>query len=253
MTDFDILVDINFVRATGAPASLLNTVSFTIKKGDRIGIIGDSGAGKSSLAKLISNTAPPDWNISGTLTRSEPNIFILYLQQDPGSAFPPYLTIREIWTQICSSRPNEADGRFLALLPRLSLDSLLLDSFPGQLSGGEKQRFLFAMSIAVKPDILILDEPTASLDPETKNMMLQVIETLAEEFTCMIISHDIPVLERICTRILILDGGRLIDSIRIEKNKILSSMLSHPHSKLLLKSWQVAVIKNTPTKTEGIR
>jgi len=237
MRNFHILVDIEKVMVDENPNPVLGHIRFKITGGDSIGILGDSGAGKSSLAKILSSTAPPTWNINGTIQSSIERLHILYLLQDPGSAFPPYLKIKDVWKQISYNQPKDVDQNFFNLISRINLDSGLLNSFPGWLSGGEKQRFLLAMGLSVEPDVIILDEPTSSLDSKAKEQVIDIIDEYKSKLTIIAISHDFDLIEGICKKVIFIHKGTIIESVNV-KDEIKLSMLTHQHSRLLLKTYR---------------
>lgn len=237
MRNFHILVDIKDATGDESKPPILQDIRFELRSGDSIGIIGDSGAGKSSVAKIISGMIPSYWKVRGNFNVNPEDLDILYLSQDPGSAFPPYMTIKRIWEYISANRPKEVKKNLAYLLPRLDLDAGLLHSFSPWLSGGEKQRFLLAMGLAVEPDLLILDEPTGSLDSKSKLRVMDIISEYQNVMSIIAISHDFRFIERLCRRLLFMHHGKIIDSIDFQDH-IEISLLTHEYSRLLVRTYR---------------
>ncbi|HWA38810.1 MAG TPA: ATP-binding cassette domain-containing protein [Burkholderiales bacterium] len=161
---------------------LLDRASFSMESGERIGLIGRNGTGKSSLLGVIAGTVTLD---DGEIRKSE-GVRVVRVEQEPAFAMPA-----------------EYDYRFESFLDRFGMK---VDELSGPLSGGQAKRASLAWAFAQEPDLLLLDEPTNHLDLDG----ILVLEGLLNKQTAIVITHDRAFLDRTCTRILELDRGRLI-------------------------------------------
>jgi len=213
-------------------------VSFRIERGETVGLVGESGAGKSTIGQSILGLAgEPAGSIrfedvelvgaDSTTLRSVRGSEIGLAFQDADDALHPAYTIGE---QIAESIDGKHRGwrrrhehRVESTLTDVDLDPVLADRYPHQLSGGEKQRALLAVALAGDPTLLIADEPTSSLDTVTKATVLDTLEelTASRDLSVLLITHDLGVVERTCDRTLVMRDGELLD--RGQTDAILSS------------------------------
>ena len=201
----------------------ISDVCFSLKRGSSLGIIGESGSGKSSLALsilgLIKSRGDLFLNLESNVLKLESKKrnkdFKKSLQivfQDPFSALNPRFCVYEIINEALNQ--FGLDSSVEDLLKEVGLDSSFLYKVPSNLSGGENQRVALARALACKPSILILDEPTSSLDKTTQktilNLLLKLQKNLGLSF--IFISHDLNVIKAMCDEVLVLKNGRVIES-----------------------------------------
>lgn len=205
----------------------VDNVSFSIFEGKTFGIVGETGSGKSTIAKTLLGIYKPR---SGNLKlmgreinlRSKKDLFFLrshigIVFQDPVSSLNPKLKVREIIREGInrSSRLNkkEQNDRINEIADLVGLSEHKLDSYPSELSGGEKQRASLARSIVSKKEILILDEPTSSLDVSIQAQILNLLRKLKEELNLsyIFITHDLNVIKYMSDNIGILYYGQMIE------------------------------------------
>lgn len=236
-------------------------VSFDVKEGESVAVIGESGCGKTTLATSIVGILPNNASItSGTAIYTTKNgkevdlysikkkemrpllwsdIAIMF--QASQSSFNP---VRKIYTQFFDT--FEAHGYKLKREEMLSrskhvLEMVMLDpekvlySFPHELSGGMKQRTLLALSLILEPRLLILDEPTTALDLITQEKILILLNKLRKEmnFAVMFITHDLSIVSELADRTVVMYSGRLVEDAPV---KDFFSAPKHPYSKGLLKA-----------------
>ncbi|MCC6127905.1 MAG: ABC transporter ATP-binding protein [Chlamydiae bacterium] len=198
----------------------LKDISFSLSSKDTLGLIGKSGSGKSTLAKAILQLLPSAsgevffegqkliQNLPGSLRRNMQLIF-----QD--FSLSPRLSVRQILEEPFKIH-QLTPCHLPTLLDSVGLSASLLSCYPHELSGGQRQRVCIARAIALKPKLLICDEPFSALDLFSKTQILNLLRCLQEEFdlSYLLISHDKSLLEEICSQILILEEGHLRTSFK---------------------------------------
>lgn len=186
----------------------VSNVSFSVSKGEVVAILGPSGAGKSTLLKILAglkNTDEGSFNF-------ESGANIGYVSQE--YTLWPHLNILENLT-LAPSLKDEKNHKSIIeeannLLTRFGLGDYK-DSYPHSLSGGQKQRVALIRSLMMKPQILLLDEITSSIDPELTKSVFELIRTLANDgYTMLVVTHDISFAKSIADRILFLKKGRVV-------------------------------------------
>ena len=189
----------------------LNDVSLTIRTGARLGIIGRSGAGKSSFISVLTGQLRPR---SGSVTMPE-NHFSLtvgYIPQDPGSTLLPHRPVSDSVLEPLRiagkrSRKDDTAQRLSNLFTRLGLEPSLAARTPEQLSGGQRQRVAIARALLGEPELIIADEAFSALDKDNVRLLEDVLLTTTA--TVIFISHDVAALSRICTDMLVLVKGKV--------------------------------------------
>ncbi len=210
----------------------LKEVSFDVRQSEILGIIGESGSGKTTLAYSIVNLLPGNTRIKGKiefkgkdiLSFSERELRILrgkeigIIPQDPAASFNPVFTIGYQFEEFLKSKKACADKeeRVLFMEELLSKVHLpdprrILKSYPHQLSGGQLQRAMIALTIAVKPSLLIADEPSSSLDVTVESQLIHMFLNLREELglTIIFITHNLGLIEVLCDRVVVLYRGEV--------------------------------------------
>ena len=201
----------------------LEDISLTIRDGDIFGIIGMSGAGKSTLVRCINMLERPDEGLVAVNGREMQTLSPAELRsarREIAMIFQQFnlLMQRNCLKNICfplelAGRPKaEAEARARQLLELVGLPDKA-DAYPAQLSGGQKQRIAIARALATDPKVLLCDEATSALDPNTTHSILQLIKQINRELgiTVVVITHQMSVVEEICNRVAILDGGHVVE------------------------------------------
>jgi peptide/nickel transport system ATP-binding protein len=232
------LLDVKDLRV-GLPtargwAQALRGVSFTMAKGQTLGLIGESGCGKSLTALALMGLLPERAEVSGSMRLNdtelvgmpEPQLCQLrgarmaMVFQEPMTALNP---LHPIWKQIAeplclhqNMGAAQAKARALALLERVQLPRARerLDAYPHQLSGGQRQRVMIAIALACGPDLLIADEPTTALDVTVQKEVLALIQQLVREegMGLLLISHDLGLMQDQVERVMVMYGGAVVES-----------------------------------------
>jgi peptide/nickel transport system ATP-binding protein len=227
----DLRVTLNTPRGA---ALALRGVSLSVARGERIGLIGESGCGKSMTALAVMGLLPEGAKVEGSLRfadrelvgADEPTLAALrgdrigMVFQEPMTALNP---LHRIGDQVGESLrlhrgASKADARAqaLALLERVQLPNAAqrLDAWPHQLSGGQRQRVMIAAALACGPDLLVADEPTTALDVTIQREILELIDGLVAErgMALLLISHDLGVMARHVDRVFVMYGGLVVES-----------------------------------------
>ena len=209
----------------------VDDISFTLKRGESLGLVGESGCGKSTTSSIITRLIDPT---SGDVIFDGNNITtypaekfaqrperkkIQMVFQDPTDCLNPRYSahncIAEPLKRLLGLRDrSEIRSKVETLAERVGLPVELLDRFPHQLSGGQKARVGIARAIAVDPSLLVLDEPTSALDVSVQAVVLQLLDRLKREFgmSYIFVSHDLNVVRLLCERVIVMNKGRIIES-----------------------------------------
>lgn len=190
-------------------------VSFSLAEKETLGIVGESGCGKTTLAKLILKLiAPTSGEIIFSPQLSDLRKDTAVVFQDPLLSLDPRMNLREVLLepfQAAGLKTNS--GNINRMLELVGLSGSLLRRLPRQLSGGERQRACIARALALSPKLLILDEPLSSLDLIIQKQILELLLNLKKEFgmAYIFISHNIAVVKKISTRIIVMFEGKIVE------------------------------------------
>ena len=239
------LEKVNKVYSDGLHA--VKDVSLKVNKGDIFGIIGLSGAGKSSLIRLINRLEEPT---SGKIFINGENVLefnkkqLLERRKKIGMIFQHFnllssRTVEEnvaFALEIANWNKNEIKERVAMLLDIVGLSDKA-KYYPSQLSGGQKQRVSIARALANNPDILLSDEATSALDPKTTKSILELIKKIQQKFslTVVMITHQMEVVKEVCNRVAIMSDGRIVEEGGVHhifadpKNEITKELISYVH------------------------
>ena len=210
----------------------IQSVSLSIGKGEIHGIIGASGAGKSTLLRLMNLLEIPDEGeveVNGqTLTKLNGKQ-LRHARKSIGMIFQHFNLVanKTVYENVAASLelakfPRKGRrARVEECLQFVGLASYI-DKYPAQLSGGQKQRVAIARALANNPQVLLCDEPTSSLDPNTTAEILSVLENINRSFgvTIVIVSHEMEVIKSICNRVTVMDHGKVYDTVSIKPKGI---------------------------------
>ncbi|HEX3835072.1 MAG TPA: oligopeptide/dipeptide ABC transporter ATP-binding protein [Solirubrobacteraceae bacterium] len=218
-------------------------VSLSVMPGETLGIVGESGCGKSTIARLVMGLEKPS---GGELRfRGEPyprsprrlrqirrRVGIVF--QDPYDSLDPRFTLEHLVDE-----PLRAHGlprgraRIQELLTSVGMENADLDSYPGQYSGGQRQRIGIARALALEPDVIVCDEPTSALDVSVQAQILNLLLTLQRErgLAYLFISHDLEVVRRMSDRLAVIYAGTIVEE---GAAPLITSAPSHPYTRALL-------------------
>jgi oligopeptide/dipeptide ABC transporter ATP-binding protein len=232
----------------------VNDVSFTLEKGEILGIVGESGSGKSvTCSSLLGLVPQPPGRIEGgtalfdgvdllkcppTQLRDIRGRRIAMIFQDPMTSLNPYLRISEQLIEPLLIHGNiskaGALARALAMLEAVGIQNAAqrLHSYPHEFSGGMRQRVMIAMALITKPDLLIADEPTTALDVTVQAQILELLKKLQREFGMAVIfvTHDLAVVSGLCDRVQVMYAGRIVETA---PTRTLFKHPQHPYTKAL--------------------
>ena len=193
---------------------VLSGYSLDVVKGEILGLVGQSGCGKSTLARIIMGITTPnggsvEWGRCGSRDRREVRTQMIF--QDSASAFNPRMTIEEIIAEplVIARVGNREERRrkVMEVMKQVHLEEQLMDRYPYDVSGGQRQRAAIARALITEPEFIIADEPLSSLDVPTQAEIVHLLRDLHEkrQLTMILISHDIPMVEHVCDRIVSMD------------------------------------------------
>lgn len=233
----------------------INDISFEINKGDTLGLVGETGAGKTTTALSIIRLiqSPPGKITQGNIIFKDKNLLemkesdfrkirgkeISMVFQDPMTSLNPVITVIE---QVAEVIENHKKISKLAsyeeaekILELVNISKERAYSYPHQFSGGMKQRVVIAMALACNPDLLIADEPTTALDVTIQAQVLDLMSELKKEFgtSIMLITHDLGVVAEICDKVAIMYAGEIVEYGAIED---IFENTKHPYTKGLFES-----------------
>ena len=202
--------------------TVLRGITTSIRKGEKVAVIGPSGGGKSTFLRCLNRMEEPT---SGVIRFkgediTAPGCDIDRVRRHVGMVFQhfnlfPHLTVRRnitlAPTQLKIMDPARADKRAEELLARVGLADKV-DEWPERLSGGQKQRVAIARALAMDPDVLLFDEPTSALDPEMIGEVLEVMKELADDgMTMYLVTHEMGFAREVADRVLFMDGGLITE------------------------------------------
>jgi ABC-type oligopeptide transport system ATPase subunit len=226
-------------RDTSEQFVAVDNVSFSVSEGETLAIVGESGCGKTTLARMVTRLIEPD---SGEILFAGQNFLALGNQelrlqrrsmqmifQDPFASLNPRMRVGEIVAEPLAiheagiSRAEKED-RVVGMLARVGLGREALRRYPHEFSGGQRQRIGIARALILRPKLVVADEPVSALDVSVGAQVLLLLKELQREFglTYIFISHSLPVVAQIATRIAVMRGGKFVEVGEVDQ------VLQHP-------------------------
>lgn len=209
----------------GVVRTVVDGVSFDVRRGETVGIVGESGSGKSTTAAIALALTAPDagsvdfegapWTAVTEKQRRPRRRRLGYVHQDPLSSFDPRYDVRRVLNDAIGRADGEDPvARSLELLEQVGLPARHLDDHPLRLSGGQRQRVAIARALATRPDLVVCDEPVSALDVSIQAQVLDLLGDLQDELgtAYLFISHDLGVVHHLSDRVLVMKDGRVVES-----------------------------------------
>ena len=216
------LVRLRDVHKSFGPLEVLKGISLDVRKGEVICIIGPSGSGKSTLIRCINGLNGIDKGSIQVAGRevNDPKLDVLALRRQVGIVFQQYnlfphkTALQNIMmapVRVLKEPKAEVEARARSLLEKVRLNGKE-NAYPGQLSGGQQQRVAIARSLAMRPEVMLFDEVTAALDPETVKEVLVTIKELAMEgMTCILVTHEMGFAREVADHVYFTDRGVIVE------------------------------------------
>ena len=231
---------VNYIQA-------VNGVSFTVRRGEVLGLVGESGSGKTTIGRLVLRLEEATAGkviFDGTnileLPKKDMRRFRKRMQiifQDPYASLNPREKVRTVIGHALAlhriGTPESRSERTVELIEQVGLSPDQLDRFPHEFSGGQRQRVGIARALAVNPDFLVADEPVSALDVSIQAQVINLLSDLKDQLdlTMLFIAHDLAVVEHICDRVAVMYLGKIME---IAPSRTLYNDPNHPYTEALL-------------------
>ncbi|MET8203771.1 ABC transporter ATP-binding protein [Micromonospora taraxaci] len=244
---FPITQGVLFQRQVGA-VKAVDGVSFELRRGETLGVVGESGCGKSTLARLLMRLETPT---SGSATLEGRDLFkasggelrrvrrnMQMVMQDPYTSLNPRMTVGDIIGEPFEIHPDAAPKgskakRVQELLDLVGLNPEHINRYPHQFSGGQRQRIGIARALALRPDVIVCDEPVSALDVSIQAQVINLLKQLQDELglSYIFIAHDLSVVRHIADRVAVMYLGRIVE---IGTEDEIYERATHPYTQALL-------------------
>ena len=246
-----------FPASHGRTLTACNDINLNVYKGKTLGIVGESGCGKSTFVRMVISLDKPTSgeilyhgkNLAG-LSKKETWLNRQNMQmvfQDPLASFDPKMKIVDILTEPLINfgklKKSEKEAKARELLEMVELPGDFVDRYPHNMSGGQRQRIVIARALVLNPEFVVCDEPVSALDVSVRAQVLNLIQELKKKkhLTYMFISHDLSVVKYISDRIAVMYLGRIVEIA--EKNELYNNP-QHPYTKALLSAIPIPDVDN---------
>ena len=236
----------------GGATLVVDNVSFTLRRGETLGLVGESGSGKSTIARMVLGLVPPSSGsvafeglALGTASNSDLRRLRRRMQpvfQDPYAALNPRMRVRQILAEPFLIHKHDAArsktalrSAIAALLATVGLDDSTLERYPHEFSGGQRQRINIARALALRPEVLVLDEPVSALDVSVGAQVINLLQALQRQFalTYLFISHSMPLVRYLATDIAVLRQGKLLE---LGPAAQVTTAPAHPYTRALMEA-----------------
>lgn len=239
-------------RQSAKSEHVVNDVSFEVGAGEVLGFLGESGCGKTTIALALLGMLPPNGHVaSGSIQLRGRELLglserewqkvrgaqISLIFQEPASALNPVMRVGDQIAEVLRAHPSAATRNIresvMEMLGAMQLPSPIYSAFPHQLSGGQRQRIVIAQALACRPELVIADEPTASLDSTTQAEILALLQGLKERLgvAFIFISHNPAILQKIADRVAVFSNGRIVEEATAAR---IFRQPTHPYTRSLL-------------------
>ena len=214
--------------ASGPPAVVraVDGISFDIRRGETVGLVGESGCGKTTTGRMIMKLIPPtagdirfEGKSIGGIPFEEERVYRRHVQmvfQDPYGSLHPRHSVNTVLSEpLAIHGMDRADARVAEMLGQVGLGAAFRYRYPHQLSGGQRQRLAIARALILEPKVLLLDEPTSALDVSVQAEILNLLTDIRQRrrLTCILVSHDLAVISYMCSRIGVMNHGQILEEL----------------------------------------
>jgi len=215
-----------FFRVTKGHIKAVDGIALEVKRGQSLGVVGESGSGKTTLGKALLRLEKSNGSILFGNTRLHElsdkamrplrrSLQVIF--QDPYGSLSPRMSVEQIIGEGLDlhkiAPKGEREGRIIAAMEEVGLDPHTRNRYPNEFSGGQRQRVALARALVLKPDFIVLDEPTSSLDRSIQFQVVELLRTLQDRhgLTYLFISHDLKVVKSLCHEIVIMKAGKIVE------------------------------------------
>ncbi|MGD0811846.1 MAG: oligopeptide/dipeptide ABC transporter ATP-binding protein, partial [Acidimicrobiales bacterium] len=235
---------VSFPAGKGQRLTAVEDVSLSVSEGETLGIVGESGCGKSTVARCLAGLLCPDvgtvslrGEVLGARRSSEQHRSVQLVFQDPYSSLNPRLSVRSVLSELLSfhglAKGDALEIRCRELMALVGLPADALDGYPSSFSGGQRQRIAIARALAVQPQVIVADEPISSLDVSVQAAILALFADLRDRLGIgmVLISHNLAVVRNICDRAAVMYLGRIVE---VGEREEIFTDPRHPYTRALL-------------------
>lgn len=227
-------------------------ISFVLEDQERLGIIGESGSGKSVTCLAILGLLPETATVTGSIKLAGQELIglperrlrrlrgddVSMVFQEPMTALDPTMRVgRQIGEVVVLHRKNRSQtrARVIEWLERCGIEEpeRVADSYPHQLSGGQRQRALIAMALANRPELVLCDEPTTALDVIVQRQVLDLLDTELDGRASLFVSHDLAVVKHVCPRVAVMKDGKIVEQGDVDR---VIEQPEHPYTQALVRA-----------------